>query len=404
MDTWLNLLAATLVLLGAIIGLGQYLNFKSKQQRAAEVGHAFASVVAGLGSQNETERLANVALLRRFWDSPAEHGRGLVYGEDAIKVAVAVLHREPTGPVQKLLADSLRSAPRRSGRSFARTNLRDAYWGARVDGDEPPVDLTGADFFRADLSCASLRRAGLKGAQFREATLADAILIDADCTGANFQYANLRGTRFDGALLDGAKFTDANHIPPCIQKRLDDAGVFRGPPTCADAPGDVAASRYDVFISAPSTMRPSDRVLLDHVTRTIDGTGAKPRRFQREDYGPTPPLEEIARRVRTSRGLLVFGAPQFKVTSGVLREGTPEETPVDAADLPTPWNHIEAGIAVGLGKPILLVSQGSQGGVFDLPEDPGALDIINVATAANIDEDLARWLKRLDTQAGPHQE
>lgn len=398
MEGWLNVVAAGLAVLGAVIGLSQYFNFRSKRERDAEIGRAFADVVGGLASVGTIERLANAALLRRFWDRSSEYGRDLPYAEDAIKVAAAILKQEPTGPVQKLLADELRTAPAAEGRSYQRANLRDAYWGANPGSGDIPVQLKRADFFRADLSLCSLRNAQLQGAQFRQAHLVETILIGADCSGANFEFANLRGAKFKDAILSGARFKGASHVPPAILERLNDDGIYEPE---ADRPSLIDASTVEdfvVFISAPSLMSASDSVLFEQLVRVVSNAGALPRQFLREDYGQTPPLEEITRRVATSRGVLVFGPTQLKISAGLMREGTVEEQEVTSLGLPTPWNQVEAGIAVGLGKPVLVASNGATGGIFDLPEDPGELEVLDLTQPGNLrqlDTVLTAWVNRL---------
>lgn len=399
MDSWLNVVAAGLAVLGALIGLSQYLNFRSKRERHAEIGRAFADVVAGLGSASTIERLASAALLRRFWDRSSEHGKDLPYAEDAVKVAAAILKQEPTGPVQKLLADELRTAPTMEGRSYQRANLRDVYWGANPDLGETPVQLKRADFFRADLSLCSLKNAQLQGAQFRGAHLVETTLIGADCTGANFEFANLRGAKFKDAVLSGSRFKGASHVPPAIFERLNNDGIFEADarrPPLADI---IPKGEFSIFISAPSVMKAADNVLLEQLVRIVSNAGALPRQFLREDYGQTPPLEEITRRIAASRGVLVFGPTQLKVSEGLMRWGTPEEQQVESIGLPTPWNQVEAGIAVGLGKPVLAISNGPRGGVFDLPEDPGGFDVVDLTrpgVVRQLDSVLTAWVNRLN--------
>jgi len=399
MDGWLNLAAAGLAVIGALLGLGQYYSFRTKRDRIAEVGRAFASVVAGLGSDSLVERLANAALLRRFWDPASEYGKRLPYAEDAVKVAAAGLKQEPTGPVQKLLADELRTAPRRTARSFQRANLRDVYWGADTNRGEKRVSLKKADFFRADLSQASLRNAVLTEAQFREAHLVGAKLIGANCSKTNFEYANLRGADFTDAKLRGARFMDASNVPLGIIEHLNDKGVFEGRATIAPPTPSVTSEGFDIFISAPSVMSTPDHMLLEQIIRIVTDAGASPRQFLREDYGQAPPLEEITRRVSTSRGVIVFGPPQLIVSSGFLRRGTPEEEEViGVLGLPTPWNQVETGIAVGLTKPVLVIKNGAEGGVFDLSEDPGGLNILDLTVSGRLrylDKTLTEWVGQL---------
>lgn len=396
MDSWINLAAAVLAVAGALAGLAQYMSFRTKRDRHSDVGRAFARVVAGLAADNTIERLANAAQLRRFWDPDSEFGQDLPYGEDAVKVAVAILKEEPTGPVQKLLGDELRTAPTREWRSYQRANLRNVYWGARMD--ESPVILRKADFYRADLSEASLRRADLKGAQFREAHLVNATLLDSDCRGANFRFANLRGARFAGAFLEGAQFQDASHVPPEILTCLDERGTFRPGLIVPTGSHGASPDDFEVFVSAPSVMGPHDSLVMEQILRAVSATGARPRRFLRDEYGQAPPLEEISRRISTARCVVAFGPVQMRVSTGVWKYGTVEEEPLSSVDLPTPWNQIEVGIAVGLRKPVMLIRGGSIGGVFDIPQDPGAIDIIDITRPGRLrglEEELTAWFESL---------
>lgn len=399
MDSWLNVITAALGMLTALIILAQYFNFRTKRDRHAEIGRAFAGVVVGLASASTIERLANAALLRRFWDVSLASTRDLPYAEDAVKVAAAILKQEPTGPVQKLLADELRFAPKLKGRSYQKANLRGAYWGANPALAEEPIELNGVDFFRADLSLCSLRGAQLQGAQFREAHLAETTFVDSDCAGANFEFANLRGAKFGGAKLSGAKFGGASHVPQSIVERLNEDGVFVADMASSPLAVPAIVAEFGIFISAPSVTNESDRMVLERLVSAVSAAGAVPRQRLPEDYGQTPPLEEITRQIAASNGVLVFGPTHLVVTRGLLNGGSSGERQVCSVRLPTPWNQVEAGIAVGLGKPVLVVSGGATGGVFDLQEEPDALkhlDLTRVGVLRKLDVEVAEWVRDLD--------
>ena len=48
------------------------------------------------------------------------------------------------------------------------------------------------------------------------------VLKNADLSGANFFEADLNGAQLDGALLKGASFKSARNIPPIIASKLDE--------------------------------------------------------------------------------------------------------------------------------------------------------------------------------------
>jgi uncharacterized protein YjbI with pentapeptide repeats len=85
------------------------------------------------------------------------------------------------------------------------------------------VDLSYADFYRADLSGASLKGAVCRATVFYQSRLNGTVLRGADLRGANFFEADLHGALFDDAVLGEANFSQARHTPP-------DEGECRLPP------------------------------------------------------------------------------------------------------------------------------------------------------------------------------
>lgn len=70
---------------------------------------------------------------------------------------------------------------------------------------------------------------------------------------------------------------------------------------------------------------------------------------------------------RACYGGMVMGFTQIEATSGKIKPGTEAEAEISTPlALPTPWNQIEAGLLIGMRKPIIIFSQeGVSGGVFD---------------------------------------
>jgi hypothetical protein len=347
--------------------------------------------VRGLGSESEVERVASAALTRRFFDRESEFGAGgLPYAGDALRVVAAVLRSEPAGTTQKLLADGLRWAPSLAYSDFQRANLRDCYWGA--GRTETPVDAHGADFFRADLSTGSLRRAILRKAVFRDAQLLRTVLDEADCKDADFRGADLRGASFKGSLLLGAMFDSARHIPAVISAGLDSNRRYctADPLPATTAVEDIEEHR--VFISAPSHMDRADELVLEQVLIGLTNAGFEIVRVLPPAYGKNAPLSEIAHKIRSCEAVVVYGPPQFRVqreTGGSVKAS-------HILDMSTPWNHVEAGIAVGLDKPLLVLRQGANGGVFDVPDHPGTVTRLNIAdpeALVKLTECICAWAK-----------
>jgi hypothetical protein len=92
----------------------------------------------------------------------------------------------------------------------------------------------------------------------------------------------------------------------------------------------------------------------------------------RSDYPTDLPLREVFVIAKHCSGGVILGFEQLTATSGTRKLGTDEEQPLaEPVKLPTPWNHLEAGILFGLNLPLLVFREdGVDGGIFD----PGVSD------------------------------
>jgi hypothetical protein len=97
--------------------------------------------------------------------------------------------------------------------------------------------------------------------------------------------------------------------------------------------------------------------------------GITPRMLDRPDYPRFGVIGEVQRLIGDCVGGVVFGYSQLTVREGVWRGGTPEEKQIRDVGLSTPWNNVEAGMAVIQGLPLLILSQkGVDGGIFDVAD------------------------------------
>jgi hypothetical protein len=222
-QTWIAVVGG---LATAILGILKYFNFRSRRERAAAVGEAFAATIDALASTDPARQFAGAILLRRFFDQRTEQGEGdSPYEKEAVAVIAALLRDVSPGNLQKLLADGLSYAPTLQHADLQHCNLQGAYLGVRPDRK---VDLSNADLFGADLTGASLKGATARRAVFYHAVLRETVLRGSDLTQADFRAADLEGAQFDGAHLAGARFGGAKAIPPEVIALLDDDG--RVPP------------------------------------------------------------------------------------------------------------------------------------------------------------------------------
>lgn len=85
------------------------------------------------------------------------------------------------------------------------------------------------------------------------------------------------------------------------------------------------------------------------------------------DYPTSFPLREVLMLAKRCAGGLILGFKQFETKNGIWKKGTPFQSIQRALlKLPTPWNHIEAGILFSLDLPLLVFREdGVAGGIFD---------------------------------------
>ncbi len=215
---WQGWVAVVGGLATAVLGLLKYFDFRSRRERAVASGEAFLATVDALSSKEEARRLAGAILLRRFFDPTTEQGeRTTPYADEAVRVIAALLRGTSPGTLQKLLADGLAYAPSLENADLQGCVLQQAYLGERPDRNP---NMSGADFFEADLSHASLKDATALKAVFYRATLHRTIFNGTKLSGADFRRADLDGAEFEGATLDGARFEGAQNVPDQVRAQL----------------------------------------------------------------------------------------------------------------------------------------------------------------------------------------
>jgi hypothetical protein len=240
--------------------------------------------------------------------------------------------------------------------------LHNAYLGSRRNKF---VDLSYADFYRADLSGASLKGAKACHAVFYQTRMTNAVLRNADLRGANFFEADLCGVNFDGARLDNATFERTRNIPLELRPHLKghhwngpEEFKFSGDPDRADPPA--------IYVSKPGCLDEHQGKVVGLVCSWLQSGGMIPDALERGDYPTTGALGEVRRRMSGCRGAVVFGFGELKISDGLWRSGTADEAKVNDQAFPTPWCQIEAGMAVMFNLPLLLVVDADlTKGVFD---------------------------------------
>ncbi|MEO8960656.1 MAG: hypothetical protein ABI325_02160 [Ginsengibacter sp.] len=126
-------------------------------------------------------------------------------------------------------------------------------------------------------------------------------------------------------------------------------------------------SKIPVFISCPTSLNKKQNDLRNFLINILDELNIEPRALGRSDYPKDYPLKEVAIIAKRCSGGIILGFEQLRFENSISKFGTKEVKNIQTLTLlPSPWNHIEAGILFGLRLPLLIFRQsGVSGGVFD---------------------------------------
>jgi hypothetical protein len=128
-------------------------------------------------------------------------------------------------------------------------------------------------------------------------------------------------------------------------------------------------SKIPVFVSCPTTLTRNQEKMRKVIVGILDELLLEPRALGRGDYPKDYPLKEVYIIAKHCAGGLILGFEQIYVSSGMRKRSTKEKKAITKDNpvlIPTPWNHLEAGILFGLKLPLLIFKEkGIEGGVFD---------------------------------------
>jgi hypothetical protein len=130
----------------------------------------------------------------------------------------------------------------------------------------------------------------------------------------------------------------------------------------------IEKMKIPVFVSCPSDLSPGQEQAAELIKEMLDRNKLSWRALGRSDYSYRLPLTEVLGMVRHCSGGIILGFKQFEAPSGLFKPGTTKELVVNKpVVMPSPWNHLEAGVLFNQRLPILIFREdGIQGGIFDL--------------------------------------
>jgi hypothetical protein len=150
--------------------------------------------------------------------------------------------------------------------------------------------------------------------------------------------------------------------------------------------------RIPVFVSRPTALSASQEASCKIIYDQIENLNLEARTLGRSDYSTEFPLREVYGIAKHCSGGVILGFEQFHSDSGTWKRGSRKERKSESeVVLPSPWNHLEAGILFSLRLPLLVFREpGIAGGVFD----SGASDLfVNDMPDPTMDEDSARGIR-----------
>jgi hypothetical protein len=131
---------------------------------------------------------------------------------------------------------------------------------------------------------------------------------------------------------------------------------------------DLPRIQIPVFVSCQSDLSSEQEKSAKLIQSCLQKLRLEWRALGRNEYPDELPLREVLRMIKHCSGGVILGFEQFRAPSGVFKRGTKkEEQTIQPVVMPTPWNHLEAGILFNQELPILIFKEeGIKGGVFDV--------------------------------------
>lgn len=161
-----------------------------------------------------------------------------------------------------------------------------------------------------------------------------------------------------------------------------------------------------VFLCEPSGLAQAQRLVSDSWHERLFGLGFDVDQLRSHEY-QRDPWPQLMGRIGAAHGVLILGFSQLSVHAGTWRRGTEQEVDV-VTSLTSPWLHVEAGIALASGLPVLVAREsGVAEGVFASETCTGELRGTSVERpdGSILDEWAGAVLRRLASIecAGQHQ-
>ena len=111
-----------------------------------------------------------------------------------------------------------------------------------------------------------------------------------------------------------------------------------------------------VFVCEPAVLSVAQRLVSNRWQERLVERGFNVERLRRIAYQPDP-WSGLLRILSSADGVLVLGFRQLMVCSGTWRPDTDEEREVASAAWTSSWMHVETGMALAAGVPVLVAPE-----------------------------------------------
>ena len=144
----------------------------------------------------------------------------------------------------------------------------------------------------------------------------------------------------------------------------------------------------NVFISRPNDLTDDQQQVWQELDGFIRKLGLTPRVIGSVDYPNVAPLRSVVEVMHHCDGAIILGFRHTLIEKGRFKAGTAKEQVMQDVYLPTPWNHMEAGMAYQLGLPLMIICEaGMTGGIFDIGTTERFIHQFDLSTTDWIDSE-----------------
>ncbi len=112
-----------------------------------------------------------------------------------------------------------------------------------------------------------------------------------------------------------------------------------------------------VFVSVGATANRRQEDFVQAIETRLRSEGLLPHTVGRNTFTSDSPLTAVIDLLDKTAGAVVIAFERSFFPSGMEKRGGSGEAALQDIKLPTPWNHIEAGMAYLRGKPLLVIAE-----------------------------------------------